>query len=93
MTVTVHWNKPRTVYVYDYLPLLTDNWHDGGGLIVITAGDPVPLIRVHQEEFQAAAKRRDGVSPEIEPIPDPVATYETGPGPDVLHVFPDAGCC
>lgn len=66
-------------YVYDSVAALTDQWHDGGGALVVTDGDPVEALR------EATG---------LESIPDaPVVVYDVVPTEPRVFIFPDAGGC
>lgn len=58
---------------------LTDNYHDGGSLLVIA-----------ESEAQARTAAAGSVESVPEKAPDVVRTCE---GPEGVWVFPNTGCC
>ena len=73
-------------YVYNYVDGLTDNWHDGGGLLIITEGDPQQALNLelagHEPYKQAPT------------LPEPDAIYKVHKGQEEkVFIFPDSGCC
>lgn len=68
------------LFVWNYLIGLTDNYHDGGGLVII-AEDLVEanLLVTSETEFN-----------EVLPLPDLTRECE---GPVYIKVHADAGCC
>lgn len=70
-------------YVYEYVGNLTDAWHSGGGLMVITDRDPLAA-------FLASGEAVEGFS-EL-PEPDRVIAVAADEAPGIF-IFPDTGCC
>lgn len=70
-------------YIYDYVGNLTDAYHSGGGLLVVTDGDPL-------EAFIASGEALD----DFTELPEPDRVIEVAPteAPGVF-IFPDNGCC
>ncbi len=81
-------------YVWEYVSEITTNWHNGGGLLIITDGDPQTKWNEYRqeqldnEEYNADSLRTD--------LPEPSLVYacdfDSGSLFSVM-VFPDAGCC
>jgi hypothetical protein len=81
-------------YVWEYVSEITTNWHNGGGLLIITDGDPqikwneYRQEQLDNEEYNADSLRTD--------LPEPSLVYacdfDSGSLFSVM-VFPDAGCC
>jgi hypothetical protein len=81
-------------YVWEYVSEITTNWHNGGGLLIITDGDPQTKWneyrqeQIDNEEYNADSLRTD--------LPEPSLVYacdfDSGSLFSVM-VFPDAGCC
>lgn len=70
----------KHLYIYEYVEGVTENWHSGGGVLIITSGDP--------QAAWDASDRPDtnlGAVDRVVDVPD----YTE----DAIIVFPDAGCC
>ena len=74
-------------YVYGYVRDLTDNWHDGGGAVVVTDGDPMADLAAHVNRDADGATTLTP-EPEGEPV-----VFETALTEPRVWIFPDAGCC
>lgn len=81
-------------YVWEYVGGITTNWHDGGGLLIITDGNPQDKWneyrqeQIDNEEYSADSLRTD--------LPEPSLVYACDFDSSSLFsvmVFPDAGCC
>lgn len=71
-------------YVYERVEAITENWHDGGGLLIITDRGPAKAWR----EFVK------GKSDEItRALPKPDLVFATSATKERVIVFPDSGCC
>ena len=71
-------------YIWEYHAPITDRWHDGGGLMIITNGD---YQEVWDKYFNELGLEGDSKLS----IPDLMFNIES----DVERVltFPDVGCC
>ena len=71
------------LYLYQVaLSPVTNNWHDGGGVVVITDGDPDAVWLKSNEGWDAATA-----------LGTPDLVLETDATQEQVFVFPDAGCC
>ena len=72
-----------TMFVWESVGNLTENYHDGGGVVVIAVS------------VDAARKQIEGACPKgctaLKDEPDYRANVEAGE--EKIFVFPDAGCC
>lgn len=77
-------------YIYKYVGGLTANYHDGGGAVVITDGDPLVLLNAEAKLQHAGYDDED-----FETITDAadLVLDVSGYSGDKVFVFPDAGCC
>lgn len=82
------------LYIYSDVNGITDNYHSGGGLVIITDRAPATVWREHVE----ALPKRSGLYPEnLDPdalgkkLPDLVVGIDERP--ERIFVFRDAGCC
>lgn len=83
------------LYVYEYIEELTDRYHSGGGLMLITDKDP--------QEFYAkwVANSNANKSPEdawkddlpMPVLPEPTYVANTDATEAKAFVFENAGCC
>lgn len=72
------------MYVWENVSGLTNNWHDGGGALVIA--EDLEMARI--------LLLRNGVSESSETLtkePDFTTSVETNE--EKVFIFPDAGCC
>lgn len=70
------------LYVWEYVDALTNNYHSGGGLVVIAGS-------VERAREMAMAKNVNFAEKEL--APDIAA--ETSCDSEHCWIFPDAGCC
>lgn len=81
----------KKLYIYEDLDEITDSWHDGGGVVIVTGGDPDEAWRAdvakryEDASFQPKLLTELGEPARVIEVPD---TEE-----DSVLVFPDAGCC
>lgn len=68
------------LYVWNGIGGITDNYHDGGGLMIIA------------EDLAAASELLRGVTP-LKDFPKPPDLVRECNGPSEIKVFPNAGCC
>ena len=74
------------VYIWEYVDVLTRNYHGGGGLVVVATEPPTNW----------EIKNWSGETQETVALPPPDHTYPLSPLYDyepLMVVFPDAGCC
>lgn len=87
----------KKLYIYNYLDKITMNYHNGGGLVIVTASDPSVAWQARNARIAAdrPSKERyvnpDYIIQEL-PKPDHVITVPDDT-PDSIIEFPDAGCC
>ncbi len=78
-------------YVWEFVSEITTNWHNGGGLLIITDGDPQTKWneyrqeQIDDEEYNADSLRTD--------LPEPSLVYACDFDNEFVMIFPDAGCC
>lgn len=83
----------KRAYVYQYPDCrLTDNWHSGGGLLIVTSDDPEEVWKASPQYRELAGYRHEETEPERLGAPDHVLEVADDTA-DLLIVFPDAGCC
>lgn len=93
------------VFVWERIRGITDNYHDGGGLMILHTSltSARRLWQKHREEYQGEFAAEFGSDPgtglktdeliEELPSPDMVFTIiKDGVEPKIVK-FPDAGCC
>lgn len=70
----------KKLYIYEEAACdVTDSYHGGGGVVIITAGDP-------QEAWEAGNNAGD--------LGDPDRVIEVpATENDAVIIFPDSGCC
>ena len=71
------------IYVFEYLSGITDNYHDGGGLVVVAKDmrEVKKLVSALPDVGDLSQLKADAV-------------YKVdGPAESKVFVFPDAGCC
>ena len=69
------------VYIYEYVLGITNQWHDGGGLVIITDRDPL-------DAYNALSDMPDRTE-----LPTPENIIDAPTATEKLHIFPDMGCC
>lgn len=80
-------------YIWEYLPGLTQNFHDGGGLVIITSRDPQEVINEHVEAYNDDEGNWREPMDDIK-LPEPTFTYLCDPETEEkIFVFEDSGCC
>lgn len=79
------------LYIYKSVADITDRYHSGGGLVIVTDRDPVQVW--NSQPNLGLDKWGEGVAPWTDEIPEPDAVYEVGDASECLYIFPDAGCC
>lgn len=75
----------RFMYVWEYAGGLTNNWHDGGGTVVIAASLEAARSLLKETPYVRPACEVFTKEPEYSA---PVESQE-----DKVFIFPDAGCC
>ena len=69
------------LYIWNYLGGLTDNYHSGGGLVIVTDRDPNEAWREYTYKGP------------LTELPTADAIMEVVSDKEQVWVFPDAGCC
>lgn len=83
----------KRLYIYeDVAPINPGRQHDGGGLVIITSGDPLDAWNAYVDaECGEYLYRRSDFTDEL---PEPGRVIEVPDDTDDgVIVFPDAGCC
>lgn len=75
------------LYVYNYVGGMTNNWHSGAGVMMITDRDPVEVLREH------AIKGDPVYDDPFEDPEKPDFVMDVDSDEERVFVFPDAGCC
>jgi hypothetical protein len=79
----------KKLYIYEAVDGLTESWHDGGAMVIITAGDPQEALDAARTEFYAPDYK-----PHLTELPEPSRVLDVGESEaDAIFEFPDAGCC
>lgn len=72
------------IYIFDYVNGITEQYHDGGGLAIVTkTGDPVKVFRDANPELE----------PDFNNAEDPVSYTVPDNIGERIFVFSDTGCC
>lgn len=84
------------VYIFEHVSRVSDNYHDGGSLLVVA--DNRDHVREQIDRYNANAKKvwgsRDDHIALSEADWERVRTWElAGEAPEYLMAFPDSGCC
>ena len=74
------------VYVYEDLETVSNNWHSGGGAVIITDRSP-------QEVWHSHFTKKGLTNIAELKLPKPNQTIECSDSPEVVTIFMDAGCC
>ena len=70
-------------YIWQYVVGITDNWHDGGGIVIITSRSYNDAWKEHLAEKEVECKE----------LPEPDLSYECNALEEKVFLFEDAGCC
>jgi len=73
-------------FIWSYVEHITNNWHDGGALLVIA-----PTLE-EARKLGAEKHGNDGVKPDLSKEPDFTFDAPTHTEPST-RAFADAGCC
>lgn len=80
------------IYVFEYVAPVTRNYHDGGGLVIITDRDPMEAWRA--SELYVDPRKHYGKADEADiDLSSPDAVYDVDADEERVFVFPDSGCC
>ena len=72
----------KSVYVWEYLDGITDNWHHGGGALVVAESlDDAKAALIEESSLSEVTDPPDFVGELVDDFPLQVM------------LFPDAGCC
>jgi len=80
----------KKLYIYNQIDGLTTSYHDGGSLVIITAGDP--QIALDASRRKAYGKYGDEPFLTNLPEPDRVVVVADATEEEIFE-FPDSGCC
>ena len=87
----------KKIYIYEDVQKVTTSWHDGGGVVIITAGDPSDAWRLNNAKIAAEHSSNSVyLDPKhiVQELPEPDLVIEVSEDTqDDVIVFPDAGCC
>jgi hypothetical protein len=80
----------KKIYIYEYVDELTTNYHDGGGLVIITGADPQEAL----DNERAELAEKHGAKLRLTKLPEPDRVIEIpDTEQDAIIEFPDTGCC
>lgn len=80
------------LYLYNYIEDLTNSYHSGGGLVIITDGEP-KFSRPAEDPWYWD-EEEDGPMPMEEvALPEPTLVLDVPDAEPGVYVFPDSGCC
>ena len=78
----------KKLYVFENVAPVSSAYHDGGGLVIVTSGDPIVAWR------GSDSYSRGEYGKEEADLSNPDMVYDVADdAPDAVIVFPDAGCC
>ena len=87
----------KKLYIYEDVDKLTEHWHNAGGLIIVTTGDPSAAWQARNARIAAEGpSNRTQIDPAyiIQELPEPDHVIAVGDdAPDLILEFPDRGCC
>lgn len=76
-------------YIWQYLDGLTDDYHDGGGLVIVTDRKPrAALIASIEPKWTHLVGKYEALD-----LSHPDLVLDTPAANEVVYVFPDRGCC
>lgn len=70
-------------YIWQYVAGITDNLHDGGGIVIITSRSYNDAWKEHLAEEDVECKE----------LPEPDLSYECTASEEKVFLFEDSGCC
>ena len=77
------------IFIYQDLPTITTNYHEGGSLAIVAEEQPTEWVIPRPDWMYADDERLGTVA-----LPEPTAVYPiAGDAEPRTFVFPDAGCC
>lgn len=80
-------------YIWEYLPGLTQNFHDGGALIIVTNREPQEVFDQYVEEYNEDEGNWREPMDTVE-LPKPTFSYSCDPKmEEKMFIFEDSGCC
>lgn len=80
------------LYVYEYIEELTDRYHSGGGLMLITDKDPQEFYAEWVANNNASKSGWEDNYPTTE-LPEPTYAVSTQATESKVFIFKDSGCC
>ena len=76
------------LYIWNYLEGLTDNYHSGGGLVIVTDRDASEALDAYNGDTRDYSSKGT-----LRELPEADTTMEVVSDKEQVWVFPDAGCC
>jgi hypothetical protein len=80
-------------YVWEFVSQVTTDWHNGGGLLIITDIDPQDQWKEYRENKINHGESWESWDKLTEKLPEPDFSYDCYADFRGVWVFPDAGCC
>lgn len=89
--------RMSAVYIFENIDRISDSWHNGGSVVIVTDRDPGETWRAHLQSIAAEHKSNAVYLNDTvirQSLPEPTVTYELRDTvAESVMVFPDAGCC
>jgi hypothetical protein len=84
-------------HVFENIDRISDSWHNGGSLLIVTDRDPGEAWRAYlqgvADEHESNAVYLDDATVR-QSLPEPTVTYELRETvAESVMLFPDSGCC
>ena len=79
-------------YIYQYVSNVSNNYHSGGGLVIITDGDPQDDWNEYVDNVNSSLEEWEH-NFEQSTLPKADMEYECSATEKAVFVFEDAGCC
>lgn len=77
-------------YVYEYLSVVSEAYHSGGGAVIVTNRDPQEVW----DEVRPTELEGHPVDGDLASLGEPNAVYDiAGAAEEQVFIFPDSGCC
>ncbi|SEC54356.1 hypothetical protein [Arthrobacter woluwensis] len=81
----------KKLYLYEDVEIVSGRYHPGGGLVIITSGNPQAAYVRYLDLVQDTAEYPRSARPNL---PAPTRSIEVPDAePDCIAAFPDSGCC
>lgn len=82
-----------TLYMWHYLGEVTDNYHDGGAVIIVTDRNPKDVWREYAEKHNSSEDKWGGdIRVELPEEIDEVYSLQ-GAHEERVYIYEDSGCC